>query len=288
MIYTSNQNELSFSLQPSALAVQGFPPSMIQYAKILQKLIYKDHVFPISHTELITFYHFNKQLHALFSEILLSFQTSLNSLIAHYFCIRFDHSPESYLDIEHYAVEQIHPKHIMQLIHKISTSYQVFTEMYHLSPSYNSTWHFTHTLPFDITSDIFYCSKSTIQTLIMKHYNLADQREFCHIVRFLLEFHIYCQKQQCLPAFRSTHNNCLVTVLCCLHLVIPQKEFRHFLSDFYQLVYTFLKNFPILDAHMLFELMKIPQNSDSLFSDIFPNFIFKTWKIRIMLKRRHF
>ena len=41
----------------------------------------------------------------------------------------------------------------------------------------------------------------------MKHYNLTDQREFCHIVRFLLEFHIYCQKQQCLPAFRSTHNN---------------------------------------------------------------------------------
>lgn len=274
MIYKSNSNELSFSLQPSALAVQGFPPSIIQHARTLQKLIYKDHVFPVSYTELTSFYHFNKQLHALFSEILLSFQTSLNSLLAHYFCIRFDHSPESYLDMEHYNAEQIHPEHIMQLIHKIFASYQIFTDMYHLCPSYASTWYFTHTLPFDITSDIFYYSIPTIQALIMKHYNLTDQKEFCHIVRFLLEFHIYCQKQQCLPAFRSTHNDCLVTVLCCLHLVIPQKEFRHFLSEFYQLIYTFLRYFPILDAHMLFELMKIPSNPDSLFSDIFPKFHF--------------
>lgn len=259
-------------------------PNRVQARNILEKISYysliNGYKEPFKHSasgnykhgvtfdEIVSFYHFDEELRALFLKYILHIERHMKSLISYYFCEKFGNQQQMYLDINNYILTKKNRGEVNK---------------YGNVP----LWVVMNALTFGQVSKLYQYIPNDIQYKISKKFSNVTERELHQFITVIAKCRNICAHGERLFSFhiRETIPNTILhdklnisikkgqyvrgkqdlfAVVIALRYLVDNEEFKAFKAELTRNIKRVLKKCPHISKEQLLKEMGFPLNWDKI------------------------
>lgn len=283
-------------------------PNRVQARNILEKISYysliNGYKEPFKHSasgnykhgvtfdEIVSFYHFDEELRALFLKYILHIERHMKSLISYYFCEKFGNQQQMYLDINNYILTKKNRGEVNKLVNSLQKAIEMPSHYKYITHHINKygnvpLWVVMNALTFGQVSKLYQYIPNDIQYKISKKFSNVTERELHQFITVIAKCRNICAHGERLFSFhiRETIPNTILhdklnisikkgqyvrgkqdlfAVVIALRYLVDNEEFKAFKAELTRNIKRVLKKCPHISKEQLLKEMGFPLNWDKI------------------------